>query len=463
MWEKIIRNSVGIRPGHLFTLLCDGLTLQIVLSLCILVRSMWGNIDYTLYFWMSILLCSGPIFALVLGSCEEPVPPPHKEVKKLFLSVSLAYLVILVVFFMTQVSVEYSRIIMVFAWGISVVAVPMVRGFVRRRLCRKMWWGTPVVFLQSREEVADLWQELLDYPERGLRPVECLNVNAAEDCWKERIKYLQEQYVTPMFVWCSDSGKKVDETPFFEEIALHCKKILVVPLKVRKLKKFWLAPRVLGSSTAFLVKQNLTDVRRLRVKRCMDIFIAVLALIGLAPLFIFLVLWIRSSSEGPAFYSQRRIGQGGKHIRIFKFRSMVQNADEVLEKYLQENALYREEWGKDQKLRHDPRITKVGHFLRKTSLDELPQLFNVLMGNMTLVGPRPIVDSEIKRYGDVYLEYREVKPGITGLWQISGRNNTTYEQRVSYDRYYVTNWSVWMDLWILMRTIPVALRGHGAF
>ncbi len=463
MWDMILRKCVGIRPAQLFTLLCDGLTLQIVLSLCVFLRSLWGDIDYTIYLFMSILLCSGPVFALMFGSCETPVPPAHKEVKSLFLSVSLAYLVILVVFFMTQVSVEYSRIILIVAWSVSVVAVPVVRGFMRRRLCRKEWWGTPVFFLSKKEHVGQVWQELLEHPERGLRPVGHIDMEEATYIWKKNILDAQNTHVSPMFIWISDQGKNVNESKQFEEVALLCKRVLVVAPQSQTLKKFWLAPRILGNTTAFMVKQNLTDVRRLRVKRFMDICISSVALVLLSPLFLFLVAWIRTNSTGPAFYSQKRIGQGGQPIRIFKFRSMVQNADEVLNQYLEDNEEYREEWKKDQKLRHDPRITKVGHFLRKTSLDELPQLFNVLMGSMTLVGPRPIVEDEIERYGDVYLEYQEVKPGITGLWQVSGRNNTTYEQRVSYDRYYVTNWSVWMDLWILMRTIPVALRGEGAY
>ena len=162
-------------------------------------------------------------------------------------------------------------------------------------------------------------------------------------------------------------------------------------------------------------------------------------------------------------YRQRRLGKDGKSFDVFKFRTMRQDADEVLARYLEENPGLREEWEKDRKLKHDPRITRVGHFLRKSSLDELPQLLNVVRGEMSLVGPRPIVEDEIVKYGEVYADYCRVRPGITGLWQVSGRNNTTYEERVSLDRYYVTNWCIWMDLWILARTFPVVLTGYGAY
>jgi lipopolysaccharide/colanic/teichoic acid biosynthesis glycosyltransferase len=142
---------------------------------------------------------------------------------------------------------------------------------------------------------------------------------------------------------------------------------------------------------------------------------------------------------------------------------MFQDAHYVLEQYLEDNPDARDEWERDQKLRYDPRVTRIGRFLRKTSLDELPQLWNVLRGEMSLVGPRPIVTKEIEKYGPYFGAYTMVKPGITGLWQVSGRNNTTYEERVQLDAYYVRNWSPWMDLYLLIRTIRIVLFAHGAY
>jgi lipopolysaccharide/colanic/teichoic acid biosynthesis glycosyltransferase len=147
----------------------------------------------------------------------------------------------------------------------------------------------------------------------------------------------------------------------------------------------------------------------------------------------------------------------------WKFRSMVQNADEVLCEYLDGHPDFREEWEWNHKLKNDPRITWIGRLLRHTSLDELPQLWNALKQEMSLVGPRPIVQEEIRRYGEDFLLYQMVTPGITGLWQVSGRNNVSYERRISLDSYYVRNWSVWLDLWVLARTIRVVLKGDGAY
>ena len=209
--------------------------------------------------------------------------------------------------------------------------------------------------------------------------------------------------------------------------------------------------------------QNLRRRWRQRLKRALDLVLCLPVVLLCAVPGLLLGLLIRLDSRGPVLYRQRRLGKDGKAFDVFKFRTMRQDADEVLARYLEENPDLREEWEKDRKLKHDPRITRVGRFLRKSSLDELPQLLNVVRGEMSLVGPRPIVEDEIAKYGEVYADYCRVRPGITGLWQVSGRNNTTYEERVSLDRYYVTNWCIWMDLWILARTFPVVLTGYGAY
>ncbi len=463
MWDNTLRKITGLRPAQWISMLSDGIAMQSVFTLVFLLRSLWGGVSFELYIWICLALLLGPIIMLIQGSYETPVPPAHKVLKKAFFGVTLTYLVVLIILFMGQTSLKYSRSIMVFSWFITLFVVPIVRGYIQKKLCRYAWWGAPVIFLQDKELTKNIWQELMENPERGLRPVTCIDVTKDMMFCEKIIQDQYKKYISPVFIWLSNRGDREQALQHFEEIARHCKHILIIPPHTEGAKKYWLAPRLLGSTEAFLVRQNLSDSRRNRIKRWLDIVFASVALLCGAPLFLFLIACIRCGSSGPAIYKQKRIGQGGKHISIYKFRTMVKNADSILHEYLHNNPALREEWEKDRKLRNDPRITAMGHFLRKTSLDELPQLFNVLLGTMSLVGPRPIVDDEIERYGNVYLDYTDVKPGITGLWQISGRNNTTYEQRVSYDHYYVTHWSVWMDLWILMRTIPVALRGEGAY
>jgi len=199
------------------------------------------------------------------------------------------------------------------------------------------------------------------------------------------------------------------------------------------------------------------------IKRSLDFVAAAAAILFLSPLLAFIGLGIKFSSPGPIFFSHKRIGRGGKSFHAWKFRSMIPNASKVLVDHLQMHPELQAEWDRDHKLKDDPRITWIGKIIRKTSLDELPQLWNVLVGEMSLVGPRPIVTEEIAKYGSTFREYLRVTPGITGLWQISGRNNTTYEERLSYDEFYVRHWSPWMDLYILSRTVRTVLFCEGAY
>ncbi|HKA39286.1 MAG TPA: sugar transferase, partial [Burkholderiales bacterium] len=173
--------------------------------------------------------------------------------------------------------------------------------------------------------------------------------------------------------------------------------------------------------------------------------------------------WKIRQTGGAAIFRHMRVGRYGRMFGCLKFRTMVLDAEGVLRGHLDADPGARAEWERDFKLKDDPRITPIGAFLRKTSLDELPQLWNVLKGEMSLVGPRPIIEEELERYGDQVGYYLETRPGVTGLWQISGRNDTGYEDRVALDSWYVRNWSLWYDLVILVKTINVVLRRKGAY
>lgn len=177
---------------------------------------------------------------------------------------------------------------------------------------------------------------------------------------------------------------------------------------------------------------------------------------------VLLALAVRLSGKGPIFYRARRLGKNGKSITVLKFRTMYPDADRKLKELLDQNPELKAEWQKNFKLENDPRITPIGRFLRKTSLDELPQFWNVLKGEMALIGPRPIVPEEVKYYGKDYKIFSSVKPGITGLWQVSGRSNTDYEERVALDVFYIHNWSIWMDYYIFLATFNAVIFRRGA-
>jgi exopolysaccharide production protein ExoY len=190
--------------------------------------------------------------------------------------------------------------------------------------------------------------------------------------------------------------------------------------------------------------------------------VAAVLIVLLAPVLATIIWRIRKVDGSPVTYAHGRIGQGGKVFHCFKFRSMVRNSDAVLQDLLAKDPAAKAEWERDHKLRDDPRITLIGEFLRKTSLDELPQLFNVLRGDMHFVGPRPVTLAELARYGDHKLHYLAVKPGLTGLWQVSGRNDTSYEERVQLDARYVERRNPVYDLVIALRTVKVLITREGA-
>jgi len=191
-------------------------------------------------------------------------------------------------------------------------------------------------------------------------------------------------------------------------------------------------------------------------------FLALVLLVLLAPLMLVIAMLIARRDGMPVLFAHYRVGRNGKLFRCMKFRSMLRNSEQVLADLLRDDPQARAEWARDQKLTDDPRITPIGHFLRRSSLDELPQLLNVLRGEMSLVGPRPITVAELTRYGSVRWHYLSVRPGITGLWQVSGRNNTTYEERVALDQRYVEQRSVLGDVAILFRTVRVVVLREGA-
>ena len=209
-------------------------------------------------------------------------------------------------------------------------------------------------------------------------------------------------------------------------------------------------------------KKTFNEITYSFLKRTVDITASATALLLLSPVFLVTSLAIRKDSDGPAMFTQKRIGKDGKLFEIYKFRTMVPDADKKLFELLDKDEKAREEYKVNKKLKNDPRITKVGNFLRKTSIDELPQLINVLKGDMSLVGPRPYLPREKDDMGDYYNTIIESKPGITGLWQVSGRSNTTFEERLHFDEEYNEKKSFAFDMGLLVKTVGSVVKGEGA-
>jgi Undecaprenyl-phosphate galactose phosphotransferase WbaP len=229
------------------------------------------------------------------------------------------------------------------------------------------------------------------------------------------------------------------------------------------LPTLWGASRSCGRLSGSEVRNGLLLATLQFVKRGIDLVVALASLVLGMPLLLLIALLIKVFNPGPIFFGHTRIGRHGRPFTAWKFRTMHVNSDEVLRKYLRSVATARMEWGRDQKLRNDPRVTQLGNWLRKTSLDELPQIWNVLRGEMSIVGPRPIVEDEIPRYAGLFRLYTAMKPGITGLWQVSGRNNVGYEDRVRLDQFYMRHWSPWLDIYILAKTVVALVNRDGAY
>ena len=225
----------------------------------------------------------------------------------------------------------------------------------------------------------------------------------------------------------------------------------------------WMSVRDFGGVLGLLTSNKLKMSWNLWLKRFIDYFIVIIGGVIILPFLLLVALLIKITSKGPVLYRQKRIGRNGKCFYLYKFRSMVIDSQERLQKLLESNPELKKEWEENHKLHNDPRITGIGKILRRTSIDEFPQLINILKGEMSLVGPRPIVDEEIEKYGDDYSRIFSIRPGLTGMWQVSGRSDTDYASRIAYDTYYLQSWSGWMDLWILFETFGAVIRGRGAY
>ena len=342
---------------------------------------------------------------------------------------------------------------------------PVVRAMARSAFSKTTWWGVPCFVYGADRRINTLYAQHQKNAGRGLIPSGFLQEKLPENADEIADHFVSTPRRTQPLasrVSCAlvhRRGRTDNEIQDFIDTHLRgFARVIILPDDPR-VPSLW----SMGGTTGISIEDNLLRPTSQFVKRTVDIFVAGVGLTLGAPVFAVLALWIKLTSSGPVLYGHTRISRDGKRFKVWKFRSMVTNAEEVLKKHLSESYVLRDEWEATHKLQKDPRVTTVGRFLRKTSLDELPQLWNVLVGEMSLVGPRPIVEHEIERYQCTFKSYIRVRPGITGFWQVSGRNLTTYERRVELDEFYVRNWSVWFDLYILVRTVKTVLLREGAF
>lgn len=358
--------------------------------------------------------------------------------------------------------------------AVAVLAIPFARAVIRTFFARKSWWGRRVLVSGSTASVFAVARHMERQSYLGLRPIGLIDtgtfpsLEVLEDNsipvlgHASRLTELSAQVGVDTGILVMPPQTLNECDAMMREFGTAIRHWIVMP-DMGEMPSLWGSGSEVAGQPALAWGDRLCQGTQRLIKRSIDLAISLVILPVVLSVMGVIYLAIRLTSKGPAFYSQQRVGQGGKMFRIWKFRTMRQGADRILEKMLEENAELRAEWKREQKLKNDPRVTWIGKYLRKASLDELPQIWNVLRGDMSLVGPRPVEKCDIERYGDYFTYYSRITPGITGLWQISGRSNTTYSERIRLDAYYVRNWSPWLDLYILASTVKVVLKCEGAY
>jgi Undecaprenyl-phosphate galactose phosphotransferase WbaP len=355
-------------------------------------------------------------------------------------------------------------------WALSLALVPLGRAYIQSALSANRWWGEPVLLVGSGEPLETVLRLLTRNRRFGLHPIGVLShAGEAPGCavdipllqdMETGLSFARRHNIQAAVVVLGAGDLSVSEAA--NRYGGFFRRLIVVPPASPKFN-LWSSAGTLGGYLSIRVSQQLRMRSSLIWKRCLDLAIALPAIIVLLPLTVLIAAAIKLTSRGPVFFGHRRIGRDDVPFKAWKFRTMVSDADTVLAERLATDPELRSEWERDRKLRNDPRVTPIGAFLRKYSLDELPQLWNVVTSEMSIVGPRPICSAEVSKYAEHFTDYLRVLPGITGLWQVSGRNDTTFDQRVAFDTYYVNNWTPWLDLYIIVRTFKAVLTARGAY
>ena len=405
----------------------------------------FGYYKYGVWFYLRLwpvavaFVVLNALFRLYHGRVGRPAAPinPVEELRRLVASSLLVHLGAVAALAIARQSTEdYSRAVILIACALTALCAQPVRNLVRTLLKRLGLAQIPVVLLGEGEGVARLAAFFRDDEYTGFRVADSADVAVVSRdirMFKTELAALAEKFTHIIFIPPGSA----------------------FPTYGGQMVSFD------GAGGVEMVNQR--RMKSLRIEKwLLDKGLAVVAFVCLLPFFVLVPLLVKLTSRGPVFYRQTRLGKNGRPIRVWKFRSMYVDADERLRKILESDPDRKAEWEASFKLKDDPRVTPFGRFLRKTSIDEFPQLFNVFAGDMALVGPRPIVEKEVAFYGATYETFASVEPGITGLWQASGRSDTDYARRVALDVQYVLNWSPWMDVWILFRTVGAVLFMKGA-
>ncbi|MGB3681938.1 MAG: undecaprenyl-phosphate galactose phosphotransferase WbaP [Rubrobacteraceae bacterium] len=383
---------------------------------------------------------------------------------------TLAILAILALGF--QIGDSLSRLLLVSVFLSLLVFAPFVQYGAKWGMKKLGIWGKPVVVLSYKATGTDIVDSLRGDWDLGYDPVAMFDYRLdMSEGYLEGVEHqqalsnvvdLSRRHGVDTAIFAMPYTRREQLAKLVNLASLSFQHVLVIP-NLNGITNSAVMARNLAGTFAVEIKYNLLNPWALRTKRLLDLCATVLGGAFALPLLLVLSLLVYLESGGPIFYKDRRMGRDGSLFSCIKFRTMVPDAETLLQRMLEEDAGLREEYMRYHKLRDDPRVTRIGKFLRKTSLDELPQLWNVLKGEMSLIGPRPYLPRESKEIGATQSDILRVPPGMSGLWQVAGRNQSSFEDRVGMDDYYVRDWSVWLDIVLLARTVKTVLLGRGAY
>lgn len=452
-------------------MISDALAIAVSLALASVLRD-WllaspsAPISRTIPPALILLFCGFLSAGLYTGISLDQV----EEVRRLCLSVTLGFLALLsTTFFLHDLSL--SRAVYILAWIFSSIMVPVFRALTRGSMSRQSWWGSPVAILGYGDTGKLVLQKLQENLGLGLRPVAVLDDNPQKLRDLEdglirgplsECREIAANHKLPYGIVCMPGISREDLLSLLSGYGQCFGHLLVIPNLIG-MTSLGISARNIGGIIGLEVRQELLRPTSRLMKRTLDLAITLLLAPVVIPIIAVVAILVLLESPGPVFHKCERVGRGGRVFKVWKIRSMVLNGDRALREYLEKNPSEYQEWNSTQKLKRDPRITRVGRIIRKTSIDELPQLWNVLIGEMSIVGPRPIQEDQIGMYGPSFILYKQVRPGITGLWQVSGRNHLPFSERVNLDRFVIQNWSVWLDIYVLALTARVVVTANGAY
>lgn len=415
------------------------------------------------------------IFFIFYEGLYESNLPFWDEVKNIVKSISLASIVVMAIVTLGKMGDIVSRLVLLGMWVLSIFIFPLFRLWGKKLLYDIGIWRERVLILGAGNAGRLVAEGLQREKHMGYDVVGFLDDNEQKKGTAFNGKkvfgeinhfpeFIKEMGIKTVII-AMPSLPAERLSVLTSAVQKHTPNTMVIPdLKGIALLNTKLFHLFYEEIFLMNIRNNLKSLTNRFIKRFFDATVSIISMPLLLPIIALIGTIIRLETSGPAIYAHDRIGKNGKTFRCYKFRTMYKDAEEKLKEMLENNKETRAEWLKNQKLRDDSRITKVGRFLRRTSLDELPQIFNVIKGEMSLVGPRPVTKEEIEyHYKDAAEICFSVPPGITGLWQVSGRTNTSYEYRVKLDAWYIMNWSLWLDIAILFKTIKVVMKMEGAY